>query len=310
MKRVLSIIGVSALAILFTSAISIRETPQDPPRGKKGKKHIKMVKVDDDGKKMEVDTVVAVDEVFVWNGDTIGAANKIKWVSKEDFDFDMDYDFDFDVEADGEGNVFVFKSGEGSAHKVMRFNAEGDSAKQIRMKIITDGDHEEIMKWHGKGGKEMIIAAPHMTRAPKMIRMEKKGGNVIDLSDPGIISFEKKELKDGKEKITIVREKPSEKEVEVHEEIIMHGSHNSPFIIHEGHPKKVKEIKVIAGDEGTVEILEDGKVWSIDEMEEGTKVIEQDGKKIIIKKQKAGKEMKFDVQVEEQELKEEKEQKK
>lgn len=303
MKRVLSITGVLALAILFTSAISIRETPQDPPRGKKGKKHIKMVKVGDDGKKIEIDTVIAADNVFVWNGDTIGGGKEMKWIAKEDFKFDMDHDFDFDidVEADEDGNVFVFKSGSGEAHKVMRFKADGDSAKQIRMKVITDGEHEDIMKWHSKGGNEMIFAAPHGAHAPKMIRIEKKGGNVIDLSDPGIISFEKKDLKDGKEKITIVREKPSEKEVEVHEEIIMHGNHGAPTFIHEnGDVQKVKQIKVIAGEEGNIEILEDGKVWSIDEMDEGTKVIEKDGKKIIIKKQKAGEEMKFDIEVEEE----------
>ena len=309
MKRVLSITGVLAMAILFTSAISIGETPQDPPRDKKGKKHIKMVKVGDDGKKMEIDTVIAADEVFVWNGDTIGGEKEMKWVAKEGFKFDMDqdFDFDFDVEADEDGNVFVFKSGEGEAHKVMRFKADGDSAKQIRMKVISDGNHEDIMKWHSKGGNEMIIGAPHGAHAPKMIRIEKKGGNVIDLSDPGIISFEKKDLKDGKEKITIVREKPSKEEVEVHEEIIMHGNHSAPMFIHEnGDVQKVKQIKVIAGDEGNIEILEDGKVWSIDEMDEGTKVIEKDGKKIIIKKQKTGKEMKIDVEVEE-EIHEEKE---
>ena len=290
MKRILSITGILALAILFTSAISIRETPQDPPRGKKGKKHIKVVQVKN-GERVEIDTVIASEQVFVVNGDTVDVGKEMKWVMKED----MDFDFDMDVDADGESNVFVFKTGD-------------DSAKHIQVrKMMINGDSEDILRWHSKGGNEMIIGAPHGVHAPKIIRIDKKGGgNVIDLSDPGIISFEKKDLKDGKEKIVIVRKKPSKEEVEVHEEIIMHGSHSAPMIIHESHPKKVKQIKVIAGDEGKIEILEDGKVWSIDEMEEGTKVIEEDGKKIIIKKQKKGEEIKVDVEVEEKEEKEHK----
>ena len=55
MKRIFLITGILALSILFMSAISIDNYPQDPPQKKK-KKHIKMVKVDDEGKKMELDT--------------------------------------------------------------------------------------------------------------------------------------------------------------------------------------------------------------------------------------------------------------
>jgi hypothetical protein len=79
----------------------------------------------------------------------------------------------------------------------------------------------------------------------------------------------------------------------------MHGKHDAPVFFHGDKPHKVKKIEVIAGDEGDVKIMEDGKVWTIDEMEEGTKVIEKDGKKIVIKKQQKGKEMKFEVEVEE-----------
>ena len=94
----------------------------------------------------------------------------------------------------------------------------------------------------------MFFGAPHAPHAPKVIRIEKHGGNVIDLSDPGIISFDKKDLKDGKEKIVIIRKKPWEKHIEIHEEIIMHGAGAHPMIIHEGHGAKTKQIKVIAGD--------------------------------------------------------------
>lgn len=301
MKRILSITGILALAILFTSAISIREIPQDPPRGKKGKKHITMVKVDEKGKKMKIDTLMNIDEVLIWNGDTIDNGKAVKWISEEDFDLDMDMDmdFNFDIEEDGEGMIFITKSGKSGVPAVYEFKtAEGDSSKEYRIKVIADGD--DMMKWSSKANSHMFFDAPRAAHAPKVIRIEKQRGNVIDLSDPGIISFEKKELKDGKEKITIVREKPSEEDIEIHEEIIMHGAGSHPMIIHEGHGAKSKQIKVIADDEGKVEIFEDGEIWSVEEGDENVKVIEKDGKKIIIKKTKEGKEMKVDVEVEEE----------
>lgn len=294
MKRVLSITGILGLAILFTSAISIREIPQDPPRGKKGKKHIKVVKVEDDGKKVKIDTVVEADEVFVWNGDTLGRDKDLgelmEKIQDMDMDFDFDFDFDMDVEADEDGNVFVFKGKKDAKPFVYEFKTEDGDSIRKQIKIIANGVSKDIVKWHNKGDNDFIFGAPHKAHGAHIIRIDKDSRNVIDLSGPGVISFEKKDLKDGKEKIVIIREKPSEEELEMHEEIIMHGDH----------PRKVKEIKVIAGDEGHVKIFDDGELWSVDEMEEGEKIIEKDGKKIIIKKMKKGNEVKVDVEVEEE----------
>ncbi|MCY1720281.1 hypothetical protein OU798_07995 [Prolixibacteraceae bacterium Z1-6] len=297
MRSILSLTGILALIVVLTSAISIHQTPQDPPRGKKEKKHIKMVKVDDNGKKMEIDTVMNVDEVLVWNGDTIDGGKALKWVSEEDFDMD----FDFDIENDGEGNVFILRSGKGRAPMAHEYKIEGDSAKKYRIKVISDGDPGDfdVLKWKSIGDDDVFLGAPQ--GAHKMMFFgDRKKGNVIDLSDPGIISFEKKELKNGKEKIIIIREKPLDKDVELNEEIIIKGAGNAPMIFGEGMPHKSKQIKVIAGDDGKVEILEDGKVWSVEKGDEDTKVIEKDGKKIIIKKRKEGGEMKVDVEVEEE----------
>ncbi len=303
MKNILSLTGILALAILFTSAISIGETPQDPPRGKKEKKHIKMVKVGDDGKKMEIDTIIEATQVFVWNGDTIGDGKELKWIGEGDFDLDMD--FDINVEEDGDGNVFILKGKGKNEPLIYKFKTEeGDSLKEIRIKVIADGDNEDIMQWHSKGGNDMFFAAPQGAE-PRVVRIDKNKGNVIDLSDPGIISYEKKDLKDGKEKIVIVREKPAKQDVELHEEFIIQGAKGAPMMIHEGMPQKAKQIKVIAGDDGQIEIIEDSKVWSVEESGDETKVIEKDGKMIIIKKQKQGGEMKVDVEVEEK-IKEEK----
>jgi hypothetical protein len=280
MNRILSITGILAFAVLFMSAISINDYPQDPPQKKK-KKHIKMVRVDDDGKKMELDTVIEADEIFVWNGDTIGGVEELKWISEGDFDMD----FDIDLENDGEGNVFVMKSKDGKAPAIFKFKSDGSN-------------DEDIMFWNDKDHNEMILSPPH---SPKLVRIKKqKSGNVIDLSDPGIISYDKKELKDGREKITIIRNKPTEEAIELEEEIIMHGAGAHPMLLHEAHPAKTKSIKVIKDDEGNIEIIEDGAVWNVKEGDGDVQVIEKDGKKIQIKKIKEGDEIKVEVEVEEE----------
>ena len=50
--------------------------------------------------------------------------------------------------------------------------------------------------------------------------MRRQNQNLIDLNDPDIISFERKELSGGREKIEIIRKKPTEKQVRVETEVI------------------------------------------------------------------------------------------
>ena len=298
MKNILSASGILALAALLTSAISIGEMPQDPPRGKK---HIQLTKIDDKGNKTKLDTVLNAEEVFVWNGDTIVDGKEMQWMAKEGkFVFDSDMDFDFDFDTDSIHKVFISKAGDLSGSKIISFFCDEDSAGQYKVKMIASGDDKELMEWTSKGGNN-LMGAPFA--GPKMMMMRSSAnGNVIDLSDPGIISFEKKELKDGREKITIIREKPSGEAMEVHEEIVIPGA---PMMMHSGLPHKAKTIKVIAGDDGKVEIIEDDKQIHVEEMSEDVKVIEKDGKKIVIRKTREGDEVKVNVEVE-QKQKEEK----
>ena len=269
MKQLLSVAAIIGLTILLTSATTFMDAPQDPP--KKAKKQISMVRVDN-GKETKIDTVLEAGQVFVWHGDTIGGEKELKWVSEDgEFNFDSIMDFDIDVKDMGNGQVFVVKSGDKTAPAIFEFKGEGDDVN--------------VMSWSSKDNSKVIFGPGGSHR--KMFINEAKKGNVIDLSDPGIISYEKKDMKDGKEKIVIVREKPSEEEM------------NEEFIIHGGAPVHAKQIKVFADDEGQVKIFENGKAIHIDEMEEGTKVIEKDGRKIIIKKSKDGGEMKVNVEVEE-----------
>ena len=189
MKRILMVIFLSGFTFfLLSSLYLIGENPQDPPRDKKTEKHIKMIKVGDNGKKVELDTIITGDQIFVLQGDTIGSGKEMKWISKGDFKMDsihqnFDMNFEYKIEDDGEGNMVIMKS--------------------------------------GKGGKHRIIApvppgAPMPPNAPGMMMFRSHNNkNVIDLSDPGIISYDKKILKDGTEKITIVRKQVSEDDLEV-----------------------------------------------------------------------------------------------
>ena len=287
MNSILSITASLALAVLFPSSFSFREAPQDPPRGKKVEKHIQIKKIDEDGNKMELDTVIEGDNVFVWQGDTISGGHEMKWVSKEDFDFDFDSDMDFDIDVKetADGKVIIMKS-------------DIDGKKIVKeIKIDMDGlpGEHEFMMLHAPE----VAGFPHPPHAPKTLFIQHQSKkNVIDLSDPGIISYNKKKMKNGTEKITIVRKQVSEEELEFNEEIILHGDENHSMMIHEGHPGKSKTIKIIKDDNGNVEIIEDGKLMQIKEGSGNGKFITDDGNVYHIKETIDGDEKKMEVKVE------------
>lgn len=298
MKRILSLAGRLALAVLISMAFTIDTNAQE----KKTERHIKMVRVDDQGNKTEIDTVIKGDDVFVWQGDTIGGGKELKWVAKEgdfDFDFDTDMKMGIKMDEDENGNVFILKSGDKKAPVFI--TTEGDSLKkEYRVKVVGVGEHgdHDVLMWNEKDHNKIMIGAPHGAHPGNVMFIGEKKGNVIDLSDPGIISFEKKELKDGREKITIVREKPDEKEVNVHKEVIVTEGGDHSMILHKGHPGEAKRVKVFVTEDGKAEVIEEGGTWTEEEGED-VKVIEKDGKKITIKKIKEGGEVKVDVEVEE-----------
>jgi hypothetical protein len=66
-------------------------------------------------------------------------------------------------------------------------------------------------------------------------------GNVIDLSDPGIISYKKKKMSGGREKITIIRNEPSEKEIEKEVSITIPDAPNPEFWMSANGPGKMKK---------------------------------------------------------------------
>jgi hypothetical protein len=131
-----------------------------------------MIKVED-GKKMELDTLVAENDVFIWNGDTIGGK---------------------------ESGIHINSPG---------FN-EMEHKKVIIRKMIKDGEDEQMIIMNGPDTEHcppMPPMPPHM----RMWKGQ-HSGRVIDLNDPNITSFKVKDLKGGLEKIEIIRKKSTEPE--------------------------------------------------------------------------------------------------
>ncbi len=281
MKRILSTIGKVLFALVFIAAFSLNANSQNST------KHIKMVKVIDD-EKSELDTVIASGDVFVWNGDTIGGEGEMQLISDEE----IEMNFDIDVQETSDGKVIIMKSGNNAKPVVYTFKMDGDSAEVFTFENIEgefDGNHKVMIF---SGDDKMMFPPP----PPPMMMMHQKR-NVIDLSDPGIISYEKKELKNGNEKITIVRKKP----VEINEEIIKVNAGPHPGM-HGKHAAKAKTIKVISSDDGNVKIIENGKEMHYKKGAKDGEFITEDGKTMRIKKTKKsdGKTMEIKVEVEEE----------
>ena len=273
MKRIFSHSLLSVIVIFLLSSFSIRENPHDPPRGKKTERHIKMVKIDDNGNKTELDTVIHDEKVFVWQGDTIG--KDLKWLSKDSFDMgDMHKNFDmkfkYKIEDNGQGNVFFVKPDKAGDHFIM---------------------------------PPMPPDVPFPPHAPHvMMFRNNKSKNVIDLSDPGIISYDKKLMKNGNEKITIVRKKVDENE----EEEMFNKIPDGNVFWHGDAPGGKKTIKVIKSDDGSTQIFEDDELIDLKGKKGNATFVTDDGKVIKIRKNTEGKEKQVEVEVEEKTEKENK----
>jgi hypothetical protein len=213
MKRILVIFGIWVVVFLVGSSFSLRENPQDPPRGKKSEKHIRMVKIDEKGNKVELDTILQGDQVFVWQGDTIGGEMEWDRMGKDGFAFDSlqkDMDFDFSDEE----NFISIRTGKKNGPMIYEFRSDGDSLETFDIRMLKEGlqgEHNMEM-WHDKNG-EKRMAAPGILAPPVPPRVRflgRQSQNVIDLGDDNVISYKKKKLSGGREKITVIRNEAKE----------------------------------------------------------------------------------------------------
>ncbi len=266
MKRNLYVTGIVILSMLFLTSFSIRENPQDPPRGKKAKKHIVLEKIDN-GKKTTLDTIIAGDDILVWNGDTIGGKGSLKWITKDEFDLDsirenLGMNFKYEIKDNGDDNVIVLKSGNGGKHIIREFITDGDSGKAFAFHVHPKDfkvDHD-VMIWNDKDGDKAFFGPdlPDLPHPPNVLgaifSVKKDRANIIDLSDPGIISYKKKKNKDGTEKITIVRKQVKENDAENVEKIIMAPKPGKADVFFGTSPDKVKKIRIIKDGDKDKEI--------------------------------------------------------
>lgn len=261
MKRILSIVMMAALVVILHAKTVIAQDTKTPHKNKT-ERHIKMVKVDDNGNKTSIDTIITGDAPFVWEGDTVGG-KAFKWISRNDFSIDSMQHFKF--EGAGEKMIFLHKG----------------------------NDCEDFM----------VPPVPPVPHAPKVMMFNhSRNKNVIDLSDPGIISYDKKLRKDGTEKITIVRKQIPEGG-ETEEDVFIHAPVVPEPPMYPGHAKKTKVIK---HDDGTVQVFEDDEVIDIKSHKGEAKLMTDDGKVIHMKEKKSGDGKETEVEVE---VKEEKENK-
>jgi hypothetical protein len=172
----------------------------------------------EDGKKMELDTIIGADDVFVWNGDTINPGRHIKGFSPSEFDKmhnpegwqdrrDKMRNLERRMERLGQDNLRHMDS----SRMVQIFTEEEEDStgkKIIIHKRLKDGNIEDrIIHLKGHNGNH-FPPVPPMPPMPRMGMFEGDNNKgTIDLNDPDIISFKKKKMSGDREKIEIIRKK-------------------------------------------------------------------------------------------------------
>lgn len=215
MKNTLLMFGMAGLAAVVLSSFVVGGNDDNGQQPKKSR-HVRLVKIEN-GKKMEIDTVFANDDVFVWQGDTINPMKHKGGMMVHRFG-----------KGDGKANVMVFKQRDGKGEDPMFFdmktaddmdvlidNNDTTGKKVMIRKIMRDSPDGNVMffRGHGPGHFPPVPPVPPAPPVPHIMKF-KHSGKVIDLNDPNVISYKKKDLSGGREKIEIIRKKADENEAE------------------------------------------------------------------------------------------------
>ena len=217
MKHTLALIGIAGLVTLAVTSASFAQKG-DEAKDKTKTRHIKLTKIEN-GKKMELDTIVAGNDVFVWKGDTIGGKDMAKRISSE-VTGKMKH---IKVIVDGDDkneNVMIYHMKDGKKGEPMVLHMESGDQDEILTEEPGDSIHKRIIiRKRMKDSHDLMNDAEMkhfhgMPPMPPMMHMKmmkyQQSSRVIDLNDPNIISYHKKDLKNGRQKIEIIRNKPNE----------------------------------------------------------------------------------------------------
>ena len=215
MKRILTAFGTTVLAVTLFSSLAFSQKSDEKATPEKSR-HIKVMKMID-GKKMELDTVITGDNLLVWQGDTLNPV-KHKWGFSPS-GFDKLHHFDVKVDENGgRKNVMIYRDKGGKDSKQITYEIE--SADDDQVLNVADGDsvNKKIIIRKRMRDREdnpqFYFGGPDMKHFPPMppvphFKMVQRA-RVIDLNDPNIISYKKKNLSGGREKIEIIRKKGDE----------------------------------------------------------------------------------------------------
>ena len=207
MKHKLALFGMVGLASLVLTSFTLK-TDGDQKEQPKKTSHIKKTKIEN-GKKMELDTVLNNDDVFVWKGDTINPGKHIGLKGSDKMET-------VNVTVDNKGGnekVMILRHGDGKPGEPMIWNMDSGDDMEIVTEDIDSLGKRIVVRKHISDGDEMGFKnCPHMMPFPPMPPMLKHRGQVIDLNDPNVISYKKKDLSGGREKIEIIRKKSTEPE--------------------------------------------------------------------------------------------------
>ena len=240
-------IFVLVLVAIFVTAAGMRPIPQDDPKQPGKKTHIKVITIKD-GKKDVLDTVIENSDLKVMH---LGKGNAFTWTTAGSGSSSDTVSEDIEiVKGDGKlSHVTLHKRGGEKGDVFIReMKTEGDSERHVTVRVGKSGpDGENVFITRpDRGIRQRVIRGPMSLGVPVAYPgMERvrhlPGRNVIDLSDPGIISYQKKKLSGGREKITIIRNEVKEEVNDVFNFKVSEPSGDLPEI---DVPHVEKEIKV------------------------------------------------------------------
>lgn len=206
--------GGLAAAMLISSLAYTQDQDQQKTR------HVMLTKVKD-GTIMHLDTVLSGNDVFVWKGDTIDPEKHIREFSPSGFDRLHNTDR---IDQQRRGRIYRGRNNRMGERLTLQpdsgpgfryFSEEGDSAGRkirIQQRLRNGQGQDHLMYFNGRQTRP-FPGAPSAPSAPNFRQF--RGQNAakgINLNDPNVISYKKKDMGGGREKIEIIRKKSKETE--------------------------------------------------------------------------------------------------
>ncbi len=238
MRKTLYTLALPAMMFLAFSSMKT-DSPEDPPEKKKNAE-IRVITLRDGAEEI-TDTLTSGEEP----GEFLLQGNKrFKWVTREEESQTGAFSERVGFEGDGNEKIIVLRQAAGKGPLIIReFEAEGDSGEKVVVRVdkfkpgrglgpsvtewVTFGDSvksvERVVESRIADEEGYRFYRERKGYPVRMTTLRREAGNrtmpgrwleaparsrernLINLADPGILSYKKKKLSDGREKITIIR---------------------------------------------------------------------------------------------------------